>query len=1818
MPGFLWPRRGESPALRLLAIVALAALAAIAGGPAPAQDGPAPLLPERRAVVEAGVDLYGGDLRSIFATSLPICRDACLAEPECRAFTFNLAAGACFLKSGAGERTPFANAVSAEIVAASPEAVARAAARAPDLAFLPEPRRAAARQAALAPGLGVDAGALAPETAAAVAALAAAAGRSDAAADWAALAAFALADLPQDWAPRQALLTLAASAATNAYLRAPDAAAAAAAARDLARALETDGEGRLALDALRLAERLAPGPEIAAEVARAEGLYGFRLLDRQVDFEAQSPRACFAFSEDLAAAGVDYADFVRVEPGPLPVEARERQICIDGLAHGARYAVTLRAGLPSAGGERLRASVAQEVYVRDRSASVRFAGRAYVLPKAADAAVPVVTVNLDEVALRLFRVGDRGLASVVRNGDFAGALNPFEERRLGDDLGEPVWEGRGETAGALNADTTTALPLGDVVAGLAPGLYALTARDPDRPREDWETIATQWFVVTDLGIATLKGADGLHVFAQALSSAAPLEGIALTLLARNNDVLGTAATDAAGHARFDPGLLRGRGGAEPFLVAAEGPDGDFAFLSLAEAGFDLSDRGVEGRPAPPPVDVFVATDRGAYRPGETVNATILARDATVDAIEGLPLTAIVTRPDGVEHGRFAVRDEGAGGRAFALALDADAQRGGWRLALHADPEAPALAAAGFLVEDFTPERLDLVLTLPEGPADPARGATLAAEAEFLWGAPAAEVALEGEVSIGLLRALPGHEGYVFGLEDEPFASGWAALPAGLAADADGRATIPLPLPEIAPSSRPRELVATLRARDGSGRPVERSLTRPLLPPEPLIGLRPLFEGAVDEGGTAAFEAIALGPDLARAALGPVGWQLVRIETTYQWYELDGDWRYEPIHRRERVADGTLELTADAPARLDLPVDWGRYELRLAATDGRFIATSLGFDAGWAGQGGGAETPDFLDVRLDRAAFAVGDTARLRIEARNPGQVRVAVLTDRLVRTQALAVEAGETVVELPVTGDWAPGAYVSATLVRPMDVEARRNPARAIGIAWAAVDPGARRLAVAFETPATAEPRTTLQAALRIDGLAPGERAFATISAVDLGILNLTGHAPPDPDGHYFGQRRLGVEMRDLYGRLIDGMAGNPGRVRSGGDGGGGFRAPPPTEELVAVFSGVIEADAEGRATTPVPFPDFNGAVRLDAVAWTATGVGEASAEVLVRDPVVVSASLPRFLAPGDRTRLRLDLAHAFGPTGPVTVAVAASDPGLMPDGPFSAEATLDERGRLGFDVPLAGTSPGDYGLTVTTLAPDGRTLTKRLLVAVRANDPVLARRSRIALAPGATFTLDAAAFAGLAEDGAFATLAAGPLAGFDVPGLLTALEAYPWGCTEQIVSRAMPLLYFAETAEALGTAPPEIRARIDEAIRRALMNQNGAGGFGLWAADGGQPWLDAYVADFLSRARAQGHAMPDRAFEAALGNLQNLVAAYGDFEAGGEDLAYALLVLAREGRAAIGDLRYYADARAEAFATPFALAQLGLALALAGDQPRADRMFRLAAEAALAGEPEPLWRADFGSGLRDAAGVLALVAEAGSEAADRLALAQMVTAPGQARSTQESLWTLLAAQALIGEARAGDVAVDGRPLGAGLRVGAAEAAAAPLAVTNGGTGETALVVTAFGVPTEPEPAQGDGYRIARALYTMEGAPADPAAVTLNERLVAVVTVTPERETEARLIVSDPLPAGFEIDNPNLLRAGETGQLAWLDADDVATHAEFRADRFAAAVDWSGSAPFRLAYVVRAVSPGSFLRPAASVEDMYRPAFRARTDAGRVEIAAGP
>ncbi len=1799
---------------------------------------------ERTLVITEDADYFGRDYEILKDVELDACKKSCLGNKLCTAFTYNGSAKWCFLKSEFGDLRGFVGAVSGRIVEEDLPKPSVVKERIAELAFLRKGMIDEAKKFATGLGKVYDAtgktyGELVDE-----AEPYRLGGFNNRASDlygkalsisgdsyliWQRYAQSLFGYEPTDWRLKRRVEEYGSAAAINAYLRADTVERRASALAVLGQTLEKRRMWRLAIRSYRASLAVRDDKNVRVAYDSVVAKHGFRVADHTVDADAAAPRICLVFSYPLPSNREGLTDYLAVRGGEgLAKEAEERQICVDGIEHGKRYQLTLRPGLPSADGEKIERAVNLDLYVRDRAPSVRFTGRSYVLPKGGNAAVPVVSINTETIEARIHRIGDRSLARAVTEGTFLRQLNSYQIEEIGDRTGEMVWSGEIGVGKELNKEVTTAIPVGEVIDTLKSGAYVMTARARGDTSEDWGPRASQWFVVSDLGLTTLKGNDGLTAIVRSLSGAEPLAGTTLRLVAANDEVLGTVQTDENGVANFQPGLLRGKGGSKAALLVAQGTDGDYGFLDLTKAAFDLSDRGVEGRQAPPPLDVYLVTERGIYRPGETVHATALLRDARANAVSGLPLTMIFSRPDGVEHSRTTAADQGLGGHAIDLELSGSAMRGTWRLAVHADPKGAALSETSFLVEDFQPERIDYELTSAAKALDPRDVAAVELEARYLYGAIAADLVVEGDLAISSTREMAAWTGYKFGLADETIETVRNPIAEGVKTDAEGRAVIPIALEDLPSTTRLFTASVVTRVVDAGGRRVERKLDLPVIAEGTRIGIKPLFEDAVEEGGTAAFNVILVAPDGSRVAAENMTWTLLDLDTSYQWYRENGRWNYEPVTVSKRVASGTLSVgTEDEPGKIEMPVKWGRYrlEVAIAGAQPQPVATSVGFDAGWYIAQSAAETPDFLRVALDKSAYRVGETVRVHIKPRFAGKAVVMVVDDRLIDMKAIDVGDEGTTTEFTVTSQWGAGAYVTATLLRPMDLAAKRMPARALGLAHAGVDVAARDLALSLDVPDTIRPRQSLDIGLSIDGLPAGAEAYVTVAAVDVGILNLTGYKPPAPDDHYFGRRRLGMEIRDLYGQLIDRMQGVAGQIRSGGDGGGmSLKAPPPTEKLVAFFSGIVLVDETGKAMVSFDVPDFNGSIRLMAQAWTADGVGHATTDVISRDPIVIAASVPQFMAPGDRSRLLVELTHTEGPSGPISYSVRTDDKLTLTAGTADGELELGDNERKQIAVPIQAEVVGDAGLDIVIETPSGVQLTKSLTVPVRANEPPVSRRNVIALgAETGKLTVGNEILSEFLPGTGSVAVSISGAGGLDIPAIVSALDKYPYGCAEQITSRALPLVYLDSVSVAAGLGrEAEVAPRVQQAIAGVLAKQSASGAFGLWRPGHESMWLDSYVTDFLVRAKENGYSVPAISYDLAIDNLSNRLAYASDFDKGGEDIAYGLYVLARSGRASIGDLRYYADAKINAFSTPLAKAQIGAALALYGDRLRADKAFKAAYAALSRGQDNPRWsRDDYGSNLRDGAALLTLVAESKSKAIDMKRLAAGLAKRRQTlrhTSTQENAWLLLAANALVGSVSRPDLRIDGRRLTGAMysRFSAEQLLGEPIEVVNAGKSPLDAVITATGVPRIPEPAGGNGYQIERTYYNLKGELIDIAEIAQNERFVAVLTVTAENDVQGRLLVVDPLPAGIEIDNPNLLQSGNIAALDWLGLHGNASHTEFRADRFVASIHRSSRSPlsFRLGYIARAVSPGSFAHPAAIVEDMYRPEQRARTASGRVDV----
>jgi len=1795
---------------------------------------------ERRVIINQEADYFGGDYKTIKKVPLASCTKSCLGDENCKAFTYNVQAEWCFLKNTVGELQSFKGAIAGRVVGEKTPVVPELA-QAPKLEFLRRSVLDAAVQYENTVVARHGKKAVSDNDARAEAKFAEEAGKLGQASgfyeeatginpksfdNWLQLARTVLAATPENNREKYQFPAVGVSSSVRAYQLSRTTSGRADALAFLAQALVRQKKYRPALESYKASLALVDSAVHRAAFTDLREAQGFRVVKHTVNADSAAPRICVQFSENLVKS-TDYASFLTVNgQSSNGLDVEQRQLCVNGVSHGKTYRISVRAGLPGNFNEVLEKPVTLNVFVRDRNPFLRFSGSSFVLPRVGSKGIPVVSVNTAKADVALYRVGERALNDVIGRRKFLKSLDGYSVSEIESGYGVKVWSGTMDISPLQNKEVTTSFPIDEALPKRQPGVYVLIASPAGAKAESWQAKATQWFVISDIGLTAMRGNDGLHVFARSLSSAEPIGNVDIQLLANSNDILGTAKTNADGYAKLDAGLLRGKGAMEPGLVLARRDGTDFVLVDLRNSSIDLSDRGVTGRRTPGPLDAFIYTERGIYRPGETVHITALLRDDKSNGVKDVPLTLKLERPDGKLEVTRVVKSQGAGGYSLSYQLQANAMTGTWYVRLYADPKGIALAEKRVLVEDFIPDRIEFDLTTKAKVISRNEPTNFDIDGRYLYGAPAAGMFLEGDVRFTATNQLDSFKGYVFGLDDQKPAAQTANLKDLATLDESGKYVLSLAPALLPTKTGPFNARLKILMRENGGRAVERDISLPVAPTKELIGIKPLFEGgSVAEGEEARFEVIGVAADGSRISMPGLKWSLVKLERRYQWYSSDGGWNYEPVISTKKVSAGVLDAISDNAVAIRVPVEWGRYRLQVSGgNDGP--VSSVTFSAGWYVETTSTETPDGLEIALDKESYKAGDVARVQISPRFAGKAQITVGAESLLWTKSVDVTKSGSVVEIPVGVDWGAGAYVNVTLYRGSDEKAEKMPGRAIGIKWLTVDPGPRKLQVKLNLPKQTTPRKTFDVPVQISGLTTGEDAYVTVAAVDVGILNLTRYKPPQPGKWYFGQRQLGLELYDVYGKLIDGLAGATGLIRSGGDAVEGLSAKgsPPTQKLISFYSGIVKVDAQGQANVTFAMPQFNGTVRVMAVAWSKSGVGDASSDVIVRDPIVLTATVARFLSPGDLTTLRLDIANTDGPAGDYQLSVETF-------GKLAAElpvdgmlVTLGKGEKRAVAIPVRGVEVGDGVLSIRLSRTAGPSVEQALAVPVRAPQlPISQRRVLKLAANGGQLTLDKDFLAGFLPASTNMSIGVSRAAGLDVPSLLLSLDRYPYGCAEQTTSRAMPLLYLSEVATQAGLGDdPAIRKRVQGAIARVVGFQAAQGSFGMWSPGSDNLWLDAYVSDFLTRAREKGFDVPVEAMKLALDNLQNSLSYDTNLQEKGNEIAYALYVLARNKRASIGDLRYFVNSQLEKFVSPLAKAQLAASLGFYGEKLPSERAFKAAFAALDKPLPKGFSRDDYGTSLRDRAAILALAAEARPAMSF---VSQLVPQVASARlgkrytSTQENAWLLLAARALYADADKISLEVNGNLQKGNLsRNLSAAQVASGMTIANRSNESLDAVVTVTGVPIEALPAGGDGFEIVRRYYSRDGKEIDPSTVAQNERFVVVLSIKELNSWPSRIVVNDLLPAGFEIDNPRLVSSAELRNFDWLKRTSAA-YTEFRNDRFVAAFNRTrrDERNITLAYVVRAVSPGKYVLPAAVVEDMYRPHLSARTSQGVVKVV-GP
>lgn len=1589
----------------------------------------------------------------------------------------------------------------------------------------------------------------------------------------------------------------------------------------------------------------APVP-IAQPAAAPTEAFAYRRLS--IDSSKADGEACLYFNKPVATDdAAKSADYVRITPeAKSSVRSIDDKLCLSGLAYGQDYAVRLLPGLLAKDGSKLTEEQKIDVALGARPAVVSLPGKGFILARGDSIGLPITTINVAQVGIAVYRVNERGLAKFAVDrwdADFPGKEPMTSSWRLrmwlNGSNGTQLWRGKMDVRNTLNQSVTTAFPIRDAVKDWKPGAYFVVAWNAAQPPaktddDDDETptggMTGMWVIDTDIALTTFAGRDGLNVYARSLDSAQPLANLEVALVSRGNDILGKAVTGADGHVAFPAGLMKGQGATEAIAVmATDSTKQEFSRLELTKSAFDLSDRGIDGRDQPGPVDTFLYTERGVYRPGEAVQLMAMLRDDAANALSNLPVTLIVRRPDGTEFTRYALALPASGALYQAVPLPKSARRGRWSVAAHIDPKASPVGTIEFSVEDFVPEKLKVELSSDQPLLRAGTPTSFDVQADFLYGAPASGLSVEGDMRVTLdEQPFAQFTNFRFGLENqsEKFEPPTINLKATdtdekgksqLAWSGDGLKDTPLPL---------KAFVQVRVFEPGNGRATKNDKTLPLRMRDAYIGIRPVFEGRyAQEGIDAGFELVAVDGLGKQIALPSVDYKIERIIYSYQWYQQDGRWRWQSIVSDRLVDAGTLPLKADAAVPLTRRLNWGSYKLTVSDRQ-TGAASSTSFYVGWwGGSGDTEEAPDTLKVGSDKKAYLAGENAKLRIDAPFTGEALVAIATDRIVATYTAKVSPDGTTLDIPVKAEWGAGAYALVTAWRPLSTKAERVPTRAIGAVWLGLDPAQRTLAVQMAAPEKVTPRQKIEVPIKVAN-ASGPEAFVTLAAVDEGILQLTRYKTPKPADFYFGKRRLGVDMRDDYGRLLDARADDLGRLRTGGDSGdiGGLDIVPT--RTVALFSGPVKLDDKGEAKISLDIPDFIGQLRLMVVAYDKSKVGSSDARLFVRDAVSADVILPRFLAPNDKSRVALSLHNVDGAAGDYDVKLEATGAVSLTQ-PFAETRRLAANQRELLTVPLQAGEVGFGKVAVAVSGPGGFNVRREWDIQVRAAQTPSAVDTVSQLDAGKELMLDREVTAPFAAGTSQVSVALSRVPGIDVAALLRALDKYPYGCIEQTTSRALPLLYYNDVALlGYGPADPKIADRVQEAIYRIADMQSSDGSFGMWgpSATPAAEWLQAYALDFLLRAREEKMAVPAASLQRGLTWLNRNADKFGS-----DAQAYAWYVLAKAGLADPSRVRYFQDTKMAEVYSGLAWAQLAAALNLVGEPGRARLAFGLARQRIDQRDSHDY----YGTGLRNRAALLALAAEAGGREGAVAVLGSVrdrLVAHVEETTTQEQAWLVLAAHAIGGGGAQLDYAVDGTKQSTTKDpvMLAPDAAALDrgLKVKNEGQQPVWLQVTARGVPKEPMPAAQQGLSVSRTYYTLDGVQPDLEKLHQNQRLIVSLEGRNIEGGYHEVALLDLLPAGFEIES--VVNDETAKSFPFLPKISDTRITEGRDDRFFAALTM-GTRPYRtwwdndinnpnsfhVAYIVRAVTPGSFALPAVNVSDMYAPRVYGRTGMGHVEIA---
>ncbi len=1660
-------------------------------------------------------------------------------------------------------------------------------------------------------------------------------------------------------------------------------------------------------------------PSVTPVILRGRGTLGVTYSD--VWESDGTPYISVSFSAPVLSDAIE--PYLELTPTvtTYKVTSDYRNIRIHGdFKRRTTYTLKIRKGLTARNDAVLKQDYMTRLKIPDIKPQLRFLGDGFFLARKGQLNLGLATINVERVELNIEKVFANNLIYVSK-------LERWS--RWSRNLGKSIHTEVLDVSSQLNEEVTTPISLEAYLSDEHVGIFKVVVRNT---RNRWNS-THQWVLITDLGISAKRLGDRLYVWVKSLSTGKPVPSARVKLISDNNQTLFSGATNWAGFIEFTD-VAEKTENFTPFMITVEKRD-DLAFIQLDRHEIATVDFNIAGSAyLQKGYEAFLYTSRGVYRPGETVQLAGIVRGPKHKTPQPLPTRIEVISPDGRTLRELRQQTNKSGACDVQILIPDYALTGSYIAKMRIADR--VVGSAQFQVEEFMPDRMKVSVTADKAAYKLGDELDIEVTAINLFGPPAVgrkvqvSCDLEGVpfLTDSILQDTAGKKwsSFVFGNTGSNFEKQRIEL-GEAKTDTAGKAHYQFTIPATLKAPSLLNGILTAIVSEVGGRAVTASHRVLIHPYSHYVGLRQTTTGDVKINKPLRFDYIAINDAMAAApgralklSLHKVHWNTILRQNT------SGRYKYVSEPQMTEVETQMLTSAEEMQTVTLTPSDYGEYRVRIEDIASTATAELKFYVSGWGRTPVSMEHPTRLDLTLDKPAYRPEQTAKLSIKAPFPGTLLLTVEREKVLSHRTVVMKNNTATLSIPVRYAYRPNVYLSATLTRSIPTEAAVNgeqsplPARAFGVIPLKIDETRRRLSVEMSleqtddtgrkkkiplfnpsrdttsadgslqvsesenNEVTVRPNSEITIAFQVHGRRSWQKYDVCIAAVDEGILALTDFRTPNPHDYFYRQRGLKTRSFDLYSGILPEIAAVTDNSSTGGDEDAMLRAGRRKRlstgsirrvKPVSLWSGFVRTDGNGRGTVQFKIPQFNGTLRLMAVAFTGGDYGASEAYLTVREPIVLTPTFPRFLAGGDKIRIPVTLFNGTGEDGEFKVQLQAAgdvqllsasseSSGLMPQSSVKEDSLATTRNSLTENQQLetenslsidkkveAGAEAQVFfdilvhdaiGKADFNLSALGNTETTQLEVKIplRSVAPPVTKTGQGVVRAGEP--VDFILPANLIPDSSEFSLTLSPFPNIRFADSLRYLVRYPYGCLEQTTSKIFPLLYFSDLArsvEPMLAAEDAADYYIMSGITKIESMLKSNNRFTYWP--GGtyvNSWSSIYASHFLVEARKAGYEVADRVYDAMLEGLRAQAKFSPNMENENEEkkirreislATYAVYVLAAAGHPDRGTMHYLKN-RGLSGLSDYSHFQLAGAFALSGELETALSMLPVSVSLPVNGNGKGTGQREtggtFDSPIRAQAIMLDVLAEvnANHPSVPMLVknLSEAASAGNRWATTQENAFAFLALGKILKKQMdrnyTGTLKLNGEHFedfdATETRYTDEAWDGTRIQLSIEGEGSCYYYWSAFGIQRDSFIEEYEReLQVSRRYFNKDGEGLT-GTFAHGDLIVAEITVKALTANLENVVIVDMLPTGFEIENPRLeSRAG----IPWLKAQDFKPdYLDIRDDRLIFFGTFPRQRERKFYYALRAVTQGEFTLPPIVAEAMYDTTKSAVKGSMRIEVVS--